>query len=105
MVSPFQYITFLILVLAFSSLTGSFKTPPRLSGYLNHNWRILRTSEFNSQQSQISVASSAYGDMKELNNAIRLNSTMAYDLFLQQNGTIDMETVYLTLTALAQQGA
>jgi hypothetical protein len=60
-------------------------------------------SQTNSQSSRGSVAVLAYSDIAELNNAIRKNSSMAYELFNQQKGIIDFETAYLTLAALTQQ--
>ena len=57
----------------------------------------------NTQSSRSSVAVLAYSDIAELNNAIRKNSSMAYELFNQQKGIIDFETAYLTLAALTQQ--
>jgi hypothetical protein len=60
-------------------------------------------SQTNSQSSRSSVAVLAYSDIAELNNAIRKNSSMAYELFNQQKGIIDFETAYLTLAALTQQ--
>eukprot|EP00596_Hydrurales_sp_CCMP1899_P006724 CAMPEP_0119048998 /NCGR_PEP_ID=MMETSP1177-20130426/62154_1 /TAXON_ID=2985 /ORGANISM="Ochromonas sp, Strain CCMP1899" /LENGTH=66 /DNA_ID=CAMNT_0007025639 /DNA_START=254 /DNA_END=451 /DNA_ORIENTATION=- len=41
----------------------------------------------------------------ELNEAIRSDSSAAYKLFLAQEGNVNMDTVYLVVAALTQQGA
>mmetsp|Transcript_28121 Transcript_28121/g.26977 ORF Transcript_28121/g.26977 Transcript_28121/m.26977 type:complete len:262 (-) Transcript_28121:63-848(-) len=46
-----------------------------------------------------------YTDMMELNEAIRSDSSAAYKLFLAQEGNVNMDTVYLVVAALTQQGA
>jgi hypothetical protein len=38
-----------------------------------------------------------YTDIMELNEAIKNDSSAAYDLFLAQEGNIDMDTVYLVV--------
>ena len=57
------------------------------------------------QQRKSSVAVLAYSDISELNEAIKKNSSMAYELFTKQKGIINYETAYLTLAALTQQGS
>ena len=57
-----------------------------------------------SQERKSSVAVLAYSEIAELNDAIKKNSSMAYELFTKQKGIINYETAYLTLAALTQQG-
>lgn len=92
-----------VSLLLLPCLTSSFRVSHAIkSSSVSADMRTY-ASQLNCQPRKSSVAVLAYSDIAELNNAIRKNSSMAYELFNQQKGIIDFETAYLTVGALTQQ--
>ena len=92
------------VLLSLSSSYQSMRTS-KFSRYQNSesDRRVSFSSNY-CKQKQNSLTAFAYKDINELNDELRKNPSKAYDMFKEQNGVMNIETAYLTLTALAQQG-
>ena len=93
-------------LLVLPNLSRSFKAPIASNFFcrkVTYRAQDIVSSSIG-QQRKSSVAVLAYSEISELNEAIKKNSSMAYELFTKQKGIINYETAYLTLAALTQQG-
>ena len=93
-------------ILLLPDLSRSFKAPITSNFFCRKvQYRVQDiVSSSVSQERKSSLAVLAYSEISELNDAIKKNSSMAYELFTKQKGIINYETAYLTLAALTQQG-
>ena len=89
-----------LIVVIFSSVSRSYQTHSFLSRYKMNGIDRHALSEQRSRSTRIN----AYADIEELNEAIRKDSSKAFELLTEQQGKINMETVHLTLNALSVKG-